>query len=75
MADEMQAWLEADAADGFNVICNHYYAPFEQFTREVIPELQRRGIFRREYEGATRRQNLGLVTPENRYTKARQCRA
>ena len=73
MADEMQAWLEADAADGFNVICNYYYAPFEQFTRQVIPELQRRGIFRTAYEGATLRQNLGLGIPENRYTKARQC--
>jgi FMN-dependent oxidoreductase (nitrilotriacetate monooxygenase family) len=71
MADEMQAWLEADAADGFNVICNYYFAPFEQFTRQVIPELQRRGIFRRDYEFSTLRQNLGLGIPQNRYTKAR----
>ncbi len=72
MADEMQAWLEAAAADGFNVICNYYHAPFEDFTRQVIPELQRRGVFRTEYEGATLRQNLGLRVPENRHTLARR---
>ena len=72
MADEMEAWLKQDAADGFNVICNYYFAPFEEFTRQVIPELQRRGIFRTEYEGTTLRQNLGLRMPENRYTAARR---
>ncbi len=72
MADELQAWLEADACDGFNVICNYYHAPFEDFTRQVIPELQRRGVFRTEYEGTTLRQNLGLRVPENRHTLARR---
>ena len=75
MADEMEAWLKQDAADGFNVICNYYFAPFEEFTRQVIPELQRRGIFRTEYEGTTLRQNLGLRVPENRYTAARRRQA
>jgi FMN-dependent oxidoreductase (nitrilotriacetate monooxygenase family) len=72
MADEMQAWLEAGAADGFNVICNYYHAPFEEFCRSVIPELQRRGLFRTEYEGTTLRANLGLRVPENRHTAARR---
>ena len=72
MADEMQAWLEAGAADGFNVICNYYHAPFEEFSRQVIPELQRRGLFRTEYEGTTLRANLGLRVPENRHTAARR---
>ena len=72
MADEMQAWLEGGAADGFNVICNYYHAPFEEFSRQVIPELQRRGLFRTEYEGGTLRANLGLRVPENRYTAARR---
>jgi FMN-dependent oxidoreductase (nitrilotriacetate monooxygenase family) len=72
MADEMQAWLEAGAADGFNVICNYYHAPFEEFCRSVIPELQRRGLFRTEYEGSTLRANLGLRVPENRHTAARR---
>jgi len=71
MADEMQAWLDTDAADGFNIICNYYHAPFEEFSRQVIPELRRRGVFRTEYEGPTLRQNLGLRVPENRYTLAR----
>ena len=35
-----------------------------------VPELQRRGIFRTEYEGTTLRENLGLKVPENRYTRA-----
>lgn len=67
IADEMQAWLEADACDGFNVICNHYPVPFEEFTDLVIPELQRRGIYRTAYEGRTLRENLGLSNPINRY--------
>src|SRR5260370_18756890 len=68
MADEMEAWLEEEAADGFNVVCNHYPKPFEDFCRLVVPELHRRGIFRTEYEGTTLRENFGLRVPENRYT-------
>ena len=71
MADELESWLENDAADGFNVICNYYHKPFEAFAHQVIPELQRRGIFRTEYEGTTLRENLGLRIPQNRYTAAR----
>ena len=69
MADEMQTWLEEEAADGFNVVCNHYPKPFEDFCRLVVPELQRRGVFRTDYEGTTLRENLGLRVPENRYTR------
>ncbi len=65
MADELETWLKYDAADGFNVICNWYHAPFEEFTTQVIPELQRRGVFRREYEGPTLRENLGLSHPRH----------
>ena len=59
MADEMEKWLKEEAADGFNVVCNHYPRPFEDFCQLVVPELQRRGIFRTEYEGTTLRENLG----------------
>jgi FMN-dependent oxidoreductase (nitrilotriacetate monooxygenase family) len=69
IADQMQEWLEADAADGFNVICNYYPAPFDAFAEQVIPELQRRGIFRTEYEGKTLRENLGLKVPHNQFAK------
>ena len=67
MADELETWLKQDAADGFNVICNHYPVPFEDFTREVVSQLQRRGVFRTEYEGTTLRENLGLRVPVNRH--------
>jgi FMN-dependent oxidoreductase (nitrilotriacetate monooxygenase family) len=71
MADEMEKWLKEEAADGFNVVCNHYPKPFEDFCTQVVPLLQERGVFRKEYEGKTLRENLGLKIPENRYTKAR----
>jgi len=71
MADEMEKWLKEEAADGFNVVCNHYPKPFEDFCTQVVPLLQQRGVFRSEYEGKTLRENLGLKIPENRYTAAR----
>ena len=54
-------------ADGFNIICNYYPGPFVTFSETVIPELQRRGLFRTEYEGATLRENLGLRAPPSRW--------
>ena len=57
------------AADGFNIICNYYPGPFDDFTNLVIPELQRRGIFRTRYEGTTLRDSLGLAVPRNRYAR------
>ena len=60
MADELEAWLKQDAADGFNVICNHYPKPLEDFCTMVVPELQRRGVFRRDYSGRTLREHFGL---------------
>ena len=70
IADEMQAWLEERASDGFNVMFSDVPAGLEDFTRKVVPELQRRGLFRRAYEGATLRENLGLPRPENRFFPA-----
>jgi hypothetical protein len=46
-----------------------------EFAELVVPELQRRGLFRTEYEGTTLRDNLGLPRPENRYVQAIQKRA
>lgn len=68
IADQMQAWFEQGAADGFNVLVPHLPAGLEDFANEVIPELQRRGLFRTEYEGRTLRENLGLTRPANRLT-------
>ncbi|MBV9748357.1 MAG: LLM class flavin-dependent oxidoreductase [Acetobacteraceae bacterium] len=67
IADEMQAWLEAEACDGFNVMFPYLPAGLDDFVNLVVPELQRRGIFRRDYEGATLRDHLGLPRPANRF--------
>ncbi len=71
VADELEIWLRQDAADGFNVICNHYPKPLEDFCEMVVPELQRRGLFRREYSGSTLREHLGLSVPRSRYDRGR----
>ena len=67
IADEMQAWLEAEACDGFNVMFPYLPGGLDDFVDKVVPELQRRGIFRRAYEGRTLRDHLGLPRPENRH--------
>jgi alkanesulfonate monooxygenase SsuD/methylene tetrahydromethanopterin reductase-like flavin-dependent oxidoreductase (luciferase family) len=67
IADDMQAWLIDEACDGFNVMFPYLPGGLDDFVDKVVPELQRRGIFRREYEGPTLRQNLGLQRPPNRF--------
>jgi FMN-dependent oxidoreductase (nitrilotriacetate monooxygenase family) len=67
VADEMQAWLESDACDGFNIMFPTIPGGVEDFVRLVVPELQRRGIFRREYAGTTLRDHLGLPRPRNQF--------
>ena len=70
IADEMQRWLEEEGSDGFNVMFPYLPEGLDDFVDKVVPELQRRGIFRTEYEGATLRENLGLKRPENRFFPA-----
>ncbi len=53
--------------DGFNVMFPCVPEGLDDFVGKVVPELQRRGLFRREYEGKTLRENLGLPRPENRF--------
>jgi FMN-dependent oxidoreductase (nitrilotriacetate monooxygenase family) len=67
IADEMQQWLEADAADGFIIMFPYLPGGLDDFCTRVVPELQRRGLFRREYEGTTLRENLGLPRPKNQF--------
>lgn len=67
IADEMEQWLAEDASDGFNIMFPYLPAGLDDFVDRVVPELQRRGIFRREYEGCTLRENLGLPRPPNKY--------
>lgn len=62
IADTMQEWLEADACDGFLAVPTHFPRGVEDFTRLVVPELQRRGLFRKEYAGKTLREHLGVST-------------
>ncbi|MDR3535172.1 MAG: LLM class flavin-dependent oxidoreductase [Acetobacteraceae bacterium] len=58
IADEMEDWFTDGAADGFVVWPTVFPRMFEEFGRLVVPELQRRGLFRTEYAGATLRENL-----------------
>src|SRR5712675_2244103 len=67
IADEMQEWLETNGSDGFTVMFPYLPGGLDDFVDRVVPELQRRGIFRREYEGKTLRENLGLPRPRNRF--------
>jgi alkanesulfonate monooxygenase len=67
IADEMQEWLETEGSDGFTVMFPYLPGGLDDFVKGVIPELQRRGMFRREYEGRTLRENLGLPRPENQF--------
>jgi alkanesulfonate monooxygenase SsuD/methylene tetrahydromethanopterin reductase-like flavin-dependent oxidoreductase (luciferase family) len=67
IADEMQEWRETEASDGFIIMFPYLPGGLDDFVEQVVPELQRRGLFRREYEGKTLRENLGLPRPENRF--------
>lgn len=68
IADVMEHWFLNSAADGFNVMPAWLPGSLNDFVEMVIPELQRRGLFRKEYEGMTLRENLGLPRPQNRWT-------
>jgi alkanesulfonate monooxygenase len=67
IADEMQHWLESEACDGFNIMFPTIPGGVEDFVRLVVPELQSRGVFRKEYAGATLREHLGLPRPKNQF--------
>ena len=67
IADQMETWLKEEGSDGFNVLFPWLPGGLDDFCNKVVPELQRRGLFRREYEGATLRENLGLPRPGNRF--------
>ena len=70
IADQLQHWFEEGAADGFNIMAPWLPGGLSEFADQVIPELQRRGLFRTEYEGTTLRDNLGLPRPVNRYVQS-----
>ena len=66
VADQMEAWFESGACDGFVVAATHCPGAYEDVVRLVVPELQRRGVFRDRYTGATLRDHLGLPRPPGR---------
>ncbi len=64
VADQMEAWFEGGACDGFVIAATHSPGAYEDVVRHVVPELQRRGLFRDRYTGSTLRETLGLASPE-----------
>lgn len=67
IVDEMEAWFTGEAADGFNILPATLPDGLTEFVDQLVPELQRRGLFRTEYQGATLREHLGLTRPRSRW--------
>jgi FMN-dependent oxidoreductase (nitrilotriacetate monooxygenase family) len=64
IADTMEEWFRAGAADGFNIMPDAFPSGARDFVEQVVPILQERGVFRREYTGTTLREHLGLPHPD-----------
>ena len=67
IVDQMEEFFFGEACDGFNIMFSYVPGGLDDFVDRVVPELQRRSLFRREYEGKTLRENLGLPHPDNRF--------
>ncbi|KAL4913672.1 hypothetical protein BDW62DRAFT_205340 [Aspergillus aurantiobrunneus] len=67
IAHEMERWLREEAADGFTVVFPFLPQGLDDVTQRLVPELQRRGVFRRDCTGSTLREHLGLPRPGNRF--------
>lgn len=63
VADQMEEWFNSRACDGFVLAATHTPGAYEDFVRFVVPELQRRGVYQKDYAGTTLRENLGLPIP------------
>ncbi|MEJ1975823.1 MAG: LLM class flavin-dependent oxidoreductase [Acetobacteraceae bacterium] len=63
LADHMQSWIDEGGCDGFNIMPPYFPSELDLFVDQVVPELQRRGRFRRDYAGTTLRDHLGLQRP------------
>jgi FMN-dependent oxidoreductase (nitrilotriacetate monooxygenase family) len=66
IADTLEKWFVEGAADGFNIMPAYFPGAFDDFVDLVVPELQRRGLYRKDYTGTTLRNHLGLSRPEAR---------
>ena len=67
IVEQMLDWVEHDAADGFNLVPPYLPQGLTDFVDQVVPLLQKRGVFRREYEGTTLREHYGLPRPASRF--------
>ena len=67
IADQFEVWLEEGAADGFTVVFPFLPQGLNDVAERLVPELQRRGLFRKDYEGTTLREHLGLPRPKNQF--------
>jgi alkanesulfonate monooxygenase SsuD/methylene tetrahydromethanopterin reductase-like flavin-dependent oxidoreductase (luciferase family) len=63
IADIFEEWFTAGIADGFIIMPAYFPGAFDDFVNLVVPELQRRDLFRKEYSGSTLRDHLGLGPP------------
>ena len=66
VADGLEQWFSERACDGFVVAASHVPGAYEDFVKLVVPELQRRGLYHKDYAGVTLRENLGLARPAGR---------
>ena len=71
VADQLEAWFVSGVADGYNLMFPLLPEDWENFMLTVVPELQRRGLFRTKYEPGTLRDRLGLARPKNGFAKTR----
>lgn len=71
VVDKMEEWFRQGGSDGFIVQPSYLPGSLDEFATLAIPELQRRGIFHRDYDGETLRDGLGLPRPESRYRLTR----
>lgn len=72
IADTIEDWFETRAADGFNIMSDIYPSGLEAFVDHIVPILQKRGLFRTDYEGDTLRSHYGAPRPENLFVARRQ---
>lgn len=67
VADQLEEWFAAGACDGFSLMVPYMPTPLYEIVDWLVPELQRRGLFRTEYEGRTLRENMGLAVPGSKF--------
>ncbi|WP_250493010.1 LLM class flavin-dependent oxidoreductase [Caballeronia sp. GAWG1-1] len=72
IANDIAQWFEERGADGFNLNADVFPSGLAAFVDHVVPLLQRKGIFRTDYEGTTLREHYGLPRPDSQYAKRRE---